>query len=103
VAFYRLEKLIRLYDGYLQTFRVAGVPLLLIQDQGQRYLLRDQCPHKDFPLHTGSLRHGILRCAYHGMEFNLRRGGQCLQHPTGDCVKMYPLIYEGDSIGVDLD
>ena len=102
MAFYRLEKLINLYDGYRRPFRINGLALLLIQDEGQRYLLRDQCPHKDFPLHTGSIRNGVLRCAYHGMEFSLRHGGHCLQHPR-DCVQMYTLLYEGDSVGVDLD
>lgn len=100
MAFYRLEKLINLYDGYRQPFRINELPLLLIQDEGRRYLLRNQCPHKDFPLHNGSLRQGVLRCAWHGMEFSLR-DGRCLQHPS-DRLQFFPLAYEGDSIGVDL-
>lgn len=102
MAYYPLEKLIHLYDGYRRVFRVGGLSLLLIQQDGQRWLLRDRCPHKDFPLHTGTLRGSTLRCAYHAMEFDLARGGRCLQFPRQYCVEMYPLVYEDKEVGVEL-
>lgn len=101
MAFYRLEKLINLYDGYRKVFRIEGVSLLLIQEEGQRYLIKNQCPHKAFPLDKGSLRRGVLRCPHHAMEFDLNRGGRCLQHPS-DCVAMYALQYDGNDLGVEL-
>jgi nitrite reductase/ring-hydroxylating ferredoxin subunit len=102
VAFHRLEKLINLYDGYRRVFQVEGKALLLIQEQGRRYLVLNRCPHKDFPLHTGTLNGTRLRCAYHAMEFDLARGGQCVQHPRQPCVQMFPLIYDGNEVGVEL-
>lgn len=102
MAFHRLEKLINLYDGYRRVFQVDGLSLLLIQQDGQRWLLRNRCPHKDFPLHTGSLHGTRLRCAYHALEFDLAQGGRCLQFPRQRCAEMFDLAYEGSDVGVDL-
>lgn len=102
MTFHRLEKLINLHDGYRQVFRVEHLQLLLIQEKGQRYLLRNMCPHKAFPLHTGTMSGTRLRCAYHAMEFDLAREGACVQHPMQPGVKMYALVYEGGEVGVEL-
>lgn len=102
MAFYPLEKLVNLQDGYRQVFRLEGLQLLLIQEHGQRYLLRNMCPHKGFPLHTGTLTGTRLRCAYHAIEFDLSRDGRCIQHPTQPGVQMYELTYEDNMIGVVL-
>lgn len=102
MAFHPLEKLINLQDGYRQVFRVEGLQLLLIQESGKRYLLRNMCPHKGFPLHTGTLTGPQLRCAYHAMTFDLSRDGRCIQHPTQPGVQMYELVYDGSSAGVEL-
>jgi nitrite reductase/ring-hydroxylating ferredoxin subunit len=102
MTFHRLEKLINLHDGYRRVFQVGGVPLLLIQEDGQRYLLRNLCPHKAFPLHTGTMSGSRLRCAYHAMEFDLAKGGRCIQHPNQYCVQMFELVYDGSEVGVEL-
>ena len=102
MAFHRLEKLINLHDGYRRVFRLDGIALLLIEENGQRYLLRDMCPHKGFPLHNGTLQGSKLRCAFHAMEFDLGNGGRCVQHPMQPSVKMYSLVYEGNEVGVEL-
>lgn len=102
MAFYRLEKLLNLYDGYKQVFRINGRSLLLIQEKGQRYLILNRCPHKDFPLHTGTIVGSRLRCAYHAMEFDLARGGKCVQHPLQPGVEFFTLVYDGAEVGVEL-
>jgi len=45
VAFYALERLMNLYDGYRRPFVVAGQPVLLIQEQGRRIVIQNLCPH----------------------------------------------------------
>ena len=102
MAFHALEKLVHLHDGYRQVFRLEGIQLLLIQESGQRYLLRNMCPHKGFPLHTGTMSGTRLRCAYHAMEFDLARDGRCIQHPAQPGVTIYELVYDGNAVGVEL-
>lgn len=102
MTYFALEKLVNLHDGYRRVFRVDGISLLLIQENGQRYLCRDMCPHKGFPMHTGTMLGSRLRCAYHAMEFDLARDGRCIQHPLQPGVKMYELVYEGNEVRVEL-
>lgn len=102
MTFHRLEKIMNLHDGYRQLFHVEHLQLLLVQEKGRRYLLRNMCPHKGFPLHTGTMIGTKLRCAYHAIEFDLAREGRCVQHPLQPGVKMYALVYEGDEAGVEL-
>ena len=101
--FYPLEKLHRLYDGYIKPFKVAGRDLLLVQDSGSAYLISNRCPHMDAPLTHASLRGGLLRCPMHGIEFDLQsggaRGGPAACLPS---LEKFPIVYEGNQLGVML-
>jgi nitrite reductase/ring-hydroxylating ferredoxin subunit len=101
MAFFRLEKITNLHDGYRRVFHAGRLSLLLIQQDGRRFLLRNRCPHKDFPLHDGTLQGTRLRCRHHGMDFDLAQGGRCVQFPR-QCAEMFPLAYDGLDVGVDL-
>lgn len=102
MAYHRLEKLINLHEGYRQVFRVDGIALLLMVEGGKRYLLRNMCPHKGFPLHSGTMSGSRLRCAFHAIEFDLADDGRCIQHPMQPGVRMYALVYDGNEVGVEL-
>ncbi len=104
MAFYPLEKLALLYDGYQKVFKVAGHDLLLVQQDGIPYLIENRCPHMDAPLtHAAQVPGGLIRCRAHGIEFDLKSGKACgpLAN-TLDGLKKYSLVYEGNQIGVDL-
>lgn len=102
MAYIPLARLHELYDGYRQSIRLAGQELLLVQDEGQVYLLANVCPHRQASLSNASINDGVLRCARHGLQFSLRTG-QPLQ--AGGCngsLQFFPLIYEGNTIGVEV-
>ncbi len=103
MAYVALEKLHALHDGYRRRLRLNGRDLLLVQEEGRVYLLANRCPHMDAPLHKASIHQQVLRCPHHGMEFDL-----CSGRPLGAaaaCVaslEFLPLVYEGNSLGVEL-
>jgi nitrite reductase/ring-hydroxylating ferredoxin subunit len=94
---------------------------------GELFAVRNRCPHQGGPLclgpTTGLLesdapgqrvyqRHGeILRCPWHGWEFDLR-DGRSIVDPQGIRVKSYdvvvgtltvetfPVVVEGDDVSV---
>lgn len=101
MAFYPLERLSRLYDGYQRAITVAGHSLLLVQCDGEVHVLRNICPHMDAPLTYATLGNGIIRCPLHGIEFQLRNGN-AVRSPVGP-LKKYPVVYEGDHIGVEIN
>jgi nitrite reductase/ring-hydroxylating ferredoxin subunit len=100
LAFHALERLINLYDGYGRSYQIAGRPLLLIQQNGQRYLLINQCPHQQMPLTRGRLSDGFIQCPSHGMRFNLTTGATA--DGCSNRLQFLKLCYDGATIGVDL-
>ena len=103
MAFYPLEKLSQLYDGYQKPFRVAGQQLLLLQQEGRTFLIENRCPHMDASLSNADQEPGILRCRVHGIEFQLSDGRAC--GPLAGVMpslKFYPLAYDGNTLGVEL-
>ena len=104
MAFYPLEKLHRLREGYRQRIQVAGRQLLLIEEDGQRYLLENSCPHAGHPLHEATLQEGCLRCPLHGICFNLKSGRAINAENISGEMKLvfFKLVYRDNIIGVDL-
>lgn len=98
--FVALERLINLQDGYRRTFRVAGRDLLLLVVDGQPLLLENRCPHQGAPLHNATLSGQVLRCARHGLEFDLR-SGRALNAQCAALVR-FSLVYDGDRVGIDV-
>lgn len=98
--FVALERLLNLQEGYRQVFQVQGRSLLLLVVEGRAVLLDDRCPHQGAPLHQGSLVGRLLRCARHGIEFDLD-SGRALNAPCAKLLQL-PLAYETDRVGIDL-
>ncbi|WP_045859967.1 Rieske (2Fe-2S) protein [Teredinibacter purpureus] len=104
MAFYPLEQLSRLHDGYQKAFSVDRLELLLVQQDGKPFILENRCPHMDVPLtHAQLLPSGKIRCRAHGIEFQLESGRA--EGPLAsqlDCLKKYPVIFDGAFVGVEL-
>lgn len=104
MAFFALEKLNQLHDGYQKKFSINGLSLLLLQSEGRLYLIENRCPHMDVPLTEAKQLPGAkLQCRAHGIEFDLDSGKACGPLAgTLDCLKAYTLAYEGTSVGIDV-
>lgn len=104
MAFYALEKLINMHDGYKQAFTVAGRNLLLVQENGKVYLISNSCPHMGAALHTGTLTPaGQIRCRSHGIEFDLESGRA--EGPLANMMeplRKFEIAYDGPNLGVEL-
>lgn len=100
MAFHPLERLSHLHDGYSKAFTIAGTPLLLIQDQGRRFLIANRCPHQQVPLEGSSITGGAIQCRYHGMRFDLITGQT--QDGCMESLQFFPIAYDGNTLGVDL-
>lgn len=103
MRFFSLEKLINLHDGYRRQFRIDDLELLLIQEQGERYLLESRCPHRDHPLLQAKLDDSSIQCPLHGYRFSLQDGAvlRCTEEVCRG-LRVFTPIYEGNAIGVML-
>ncbi len=104
MAFYPLEQLSRLHDGYQRDFNVSGRAILLCQMDGRVFIIENRCPHMDVALtHAEQLPNLKLRCRAHGIEFDMQSGKAC--GPLSDTIspiKHYAPIYEGTQIGIEI-
>lgn len=100
MAFYPLERLMNLHDGYCNSFRVAGKSVLLIQEEGRTYLMLNQCPHQLRPLDRATVSGGSITCPHHGMCFDLTTGKT--NDGCSGALQFIRIAYEGTQIGVDV-
>ena len=102
MRFIALEKLINLHDGYRREFTIEYQRVLLLQHEGEHYLVEARCPHQEHPLVEAWLGSGEIKCPLHGFRFSLPTGA--LIAATGDeaCrpLRVWPLAYEGSDVGV---
>jgi phenylpropionate dioxygenase-like ring-hydroxylating dioxygenase large terminal subunit len=62
------------------AFSLLDYPLVLFRGSGGGVaVLEDRCPHRNVPLSLGTVRNGLLECAYHGWRFDER--GSCRAVP----------------------
>jgi nitrite reductase/ring-hydroxylating ferredoxin subunit len=95
--------------GGRKIVEIAGRSIGVFNVNGEYFALRNRCPHQGGPLCAGRLAGGvdsprpgeyecvrdgeILRCPWHGWEFDLRTG-QSWFDPTGTRVRTYPVTVE---------
>jgi nitrite reductase/ring-hydroxylating ferredoxin subunit len=103
MAFYSLANLADLYDGFAAAHSVGGQRILLLQDEGEIFVIENRCPHMDAPLASGKVTQGAIVCRAHGIAFDLRNGrARGPLADTLDCLRFFPVIYEGNKVGVEI-
>ncbi|WP_372749265.1 Rieske (2Fe-2S) protein [Litorivivens sp.] len=103
MRYYALEKLINLHDGYRKTFKIDEYHLLLIQEEGERFLVDAYCPHREHSLIDATVFGDTITCPHHRYQFHLATGA-VLERTEEPCqnLRCYPLVEEGREVGVVL-
>jgi nitrite reductase/ring-hydroxylating ferredoxin subunit len=101
MRYHALEKLINLREGYLRSFRIDELSLLLIEQGGERHLIEGGCPHQGHPLDTATVAGGVIECPRHHYRFNLD-SGELLATDGQRCrpLRVFELVYRGAEVGV---
>ena len=96
---------------------VNGRSIGIFKVDDQLYAVNNVCPHKAAPVARGTvggtmlptskpgeLEYGlegqVLKCPWHGWEFNLETG-ECLFGVSGRRLKTYPVGVRGDQVYVE--
>jgi nitrite reductase/ring-hydroxylating ferredoxin subunit len=67
---------------------------------GTFYALNGVCPHAGGPLGEGVLRGSIITCPWHGWQFDVTSGRNCLNPNV--CHSGYPVRLEGNDVLVEV-
>ncbi|HLH71740.1 MAG TPA: Rieske (2Fe-2S) protein [Chloroflexota bacterium] len=113
MARYVVATVSEIKPGDRKIVEVAGRSIGIFNIRGEFFALRNRCPHQGGPLCTGRLagfltasvpgeyrysRQGeILRCPWHGWEFDVRTG-QSWFDPTHTRVRSYEARVEPGSV-----
>jgi len=112
---HRVGSLADLPPGSRKILKISGREIGVLNVDGRLYAIRNVCPHHGAPLcqgrvegtllpsapgeHVYGLDGKVLRCPWHGYEFELETG-RSLFDPEGMRVKTYRVIVEDDEIFV---
>jgi nitrite reductase (NADH) small subunit len=76
-------------DGERKIVEVEGVSVGVFHHKGSWVALRNSCLHRSGPVCTGSLKHDILTCPWHGYQYNITNGEFLLDSSAK--LEMYPV------------
>jgi pyruvate oxidase len=87
-------------EGRVRTAVVDGRTLAVARCGGQVGALDNHCPHQGGPLGEGSIENGLLRCPWHGYDYDPLTG----RPPEGfsDAPAAYPVQERDDGTYVEL-
>lgn len=88
-------------EGRVKTVTADHKGICLTHYKGKFSALDNKCPHQGGPLGEGSIENGLLRCPWHGWDFD-----PCTGLPPGgydDGIDTFPVKEEGDSVFVGIE
>ena len=90
-----------LAEGRVKPVTCGLQTVCMTHHQGQFAALDNKCPHQGGPLGEGSIENGLLRCPWHGWDFDPLTGVP----PGGfdDGVATYPVDVRDDGVYVGFD
>ncbi len=83
-------------DGRVRSVVVAGHSVALTRCNGLLGALENRCPHQGGPIGEGSIEKGMLRCPWHGYDYDPLTG----QPPEGFSDAVVPFLIEERADGV---
>lgn len=87
----------------MQLYRATlpnGTPVCVGRHEGRVFVVKDHCPHAEFPLSEGTLyANGELECCWHGARFECV-SGKVLRGPAETDLVRFEVFEVGDDLYV---
>lgn len=96
-----LENKNELPEGRVMTVTAGHTGICLTHYKGKYTALDNKCPHQGGPLGEGTIENGMLRCPWHGWDFD-----PCTGLPPGgfdDGIKKYELKIDREAIYIGVE
>ncbi|MCB1876230.1 MAG: Rieske (2Fe-2S) protein [Chromatiales bacterium] len=103
MSFHPLVRTEELHEGFRLVVELNELRLLLLQVDGETYLVENRCGHFGVPIDAGEISQGCITCPVHGMRFRLRDGAVDNRPWEGcDPLRVFVLIEREGELGVEL-
>ena len=89
-----------LVENRVMTAKAGHTEICLTHFNGTYNALTNKCPHQGGPLGEGSIENGLLRCPWHGWDFNPCGGDS---NGFEDGLKSYEVKIEDDAVFVGVE
>ena len=90
-------------DGRVKTVSCGLETLCMVHHDGKYAALSNRCPHQGGPLGEGSIENGLLRCPWHGWDYDPITGKPPGGFDDDPGVPIFPLEVRPDGIYVGMD
>jgi 3-phenylpropionate/trans-cinnamate dioxygenase ferredoxin subunit len=98
----RVARLDELEPGTLREVEVDGTSVCLARTaDGEVYAFRNNCSHRDFPLHTGELDGGQITCSWHGARFDVK-SGRATRLPAVRPIRTFAVTVDDGDVFISL-
>jgi 3-phenylpropionate/trans-cinnamate dioxygenase ferredoxin subunit len=87
-----------LKPGSMKAVEVEGLPLLLVNLDGDLFAVRNRCGESPLPLEFGTLEAAEIRCSWHGCRYDVRTGRRL--DAEGDHLAVFPVSVQENEIMV---
>ncbi|RMH38702.1 MAG: thiamine pyrophosphate-binding protein [Deltaproteobacteria bacterium] len=100
-VWYKAAERDALADGRVMSVTCGRETVCLVRYRGQWAALDNRCPHQGGPLGEGAIENGMLRCPWHGWDFDPLTG----KPPGGydDGVPTFPIEVRDDGVYVGVE
>lgn len=98
--FFQVATIHEIHPGESKTIPLQGREILVINNNGTFYAVKNSCPHQGVQLDRGAIEGGILTCPGHAWRFDLKTGDALDHPPLG--LRCYRIEVRGDAIWVEI-
>ncbi|MCU0270303.1 MAG: thiamine pyrophosphate-binding protein [Acidimicrobiales bacterium] len=98
LEWHRVAEVDDLDEGRVRTVAAGIHAVCLTRHEGRYGALDNRCPHQGGPLGEGSIEQGLLRCPWHGYDYDPVTGRP--PPPFDDAPRSYPVEVRGDGVYV---
>lgn len=103
-AWKQVMSLDNIHAGKINKASVEGLGLVLLKDADEVFAYRDECPHERHPISLGDLEEGVIICAKHLWEFEIRTGQHITRIPaTRKNLLRYPVRIVAGMVEIDVE
>ena len=95
--FIKVASLGELQPGEMKLLDTFNPPRLLVNLEGQYFVVDEVCPHADAPLSEGILEGATVECPVHGSQFDVTTG-EALTGPAMENLCRYNVRILGNDI-----